>query len=78
MAEIFYSTKSVDDALSTFTGTVTAESNVTIGDYTGVKQTLDDGTIRYAVDYGDTVLVVETTSGAASTVEFLLSSVMLK
>lgn len=77
LVEIYYSSKSVDEALETFSGTIETESDITIGDYTGTKQTLDDGTVRYAVDYGDTVLIVEADGDYASTTENLLSSVTI-
>ena len=76
--EIYYSNSDVDSALTTFEGTVVSEGNVTLGEFTGKKQTLDDGTIRYAVDYGDYSLIIEALPENQSQVEHILSSISAK
>lgn len=73
--EIYYSTGDVSSALATFEGTVTSEGAVTLGEYSGKKQTLEDGKIRYAVDYGDFSLIIEALPENQANVEHILSSV---
>jgi len=73
--EIYYSDSDIATALATFEGAVTSEGDITLGEHSGKKQILEDGTIRYAVDYGDYSLIIEALPENKSQAEHILSSI---